>query len=103
MIGAIALAAGRSRRMGTQKLLLPLRGKPIIASVVDELLKSTLEEICVVVGRDAWQVESALDGRNVHLVSNPDPAGDMLSSVRCGWRCRRNVKPFWSYLAISRA
>jgi len=35
MISAIVLAAGRSRRMGTQKLLLPYAGKTLIAHIVD--------------------------------------------------------------------
>jgi molybdenum cofactor cytidylyltransferase len=39
-----------------------------------------------VVGRDAEQIQSALAGRAVTFVSNPDPQGDMLSSVRCGLR-----------------
>ena len=86
MIGAVVLAAGRSERMETQKLLLPLRGRPIITGIVDELLRSPLERIVVVVGRDAAQIQSALAGRAVAFAQNPDPAGDMLSSVRCGLR-----------------
>lgn len=86
MIGAIVLAAGRSERMGTQKLLLPLGEKPLIACVVDELLRSPLHRIVVVVGRDAELVQSALAERAVTFASNCDPGGDMLSSVRCGIR-----------------
>lgn len=86
MICAIVLAAGRSERMGTQKLLLRLRGKPIIAGILDELIRSPLRQIFVVVGRDAEQIQSALAGRAVTFVSNPEPDGDMLSSVRCGLR-----------------
>lgn len=86
MIGAVVLAAGRSERMETQKLLLPLRGRPIITGIVDELLRSPLERIVVVVGRDTAQIQSALSGRAVAFAQNPDPAGDMLSSVRCGLR-----------------
>ena len=84
MIVAVVLAAGRSARMGTQKLLLPLGGKPVIARILDELLLSRLEEIVVVIGRDAAQIRQALTPRPVSFVENPDPDGDMLSSVRCG-------------------
>ena len=59
MIGALVLAAGQSRRMGTQKLMLPLGGEPIITRIVDELLRAGLEHITVVVGRDAGSVEAA--------------------------------------------
>jgi len=86
MIGAVVLAAGRSIRMGTQKLLLPLGGKPVVARVVDELVRSPLDPIVIVVGRDGPQIQQALPGRAVSFVENPDPEADMLSSVRCGLR-----------------
>jgi len=86
MIYAIILAAGRSRRMGAQKLLLPLAGKPVIARIVDELLASPVHKVLVVVGRDGKAVQAALQGRSVGFLSNPDPAGDMLGSIRCGLR-----------------
>jgi molybdenum cofactor cytidylyltransferase len=86
MICAVVLAAGRSGRMGSQKLLLPLGGKPVIARVVDELLLSPVQKVLVVVGRDGERIEQALPKRDVTFVSNPDPEGDMLSSVRCGLR-----------------
>jgi molybdenum cofactor cytidylyltransferase len=86
MICAVVLAAGRSERMGTQKLLLPVCGQPLIARIVDELIAGPLQQIIVVVGRDAEQIQSALAGRAVTFVSNPDPQGDMLGSVRCGLR-----------------
>ena len=84
MISAIVLAAGRSRRMGAQKLLLPLDGQPVITRVVDEVLGSPVDEVLVVVGSDANRVKQALEGRRVRLVVNPRAEGDMLSSVRCG-------------------
>jgi molybdenum cofactor cytidylyltransferase len=86
MICAVVLAAGRSERMGTQKLLLPLGGKPVIARVVDELLRSPVEQIFTVVGRDGEELRAALSNRPVHFVGNPDPTSEMLGSVRCGLR-----------------
>jgi len=84
MICAIVLAAGQSRRMGVQKLLLPLGSKTVIAHVVDEVLRSTLGAVYVVVGCEATRITEALTGRRVTFVTNPDTEGDMLSSVRCG-------------------
>jgi molybdenum cofactor cytidylyltransferase len=84
MIVAMVLAAGQSRRMGTQKLLLPLQGKPMIAIVVDELLRSPVDEVFVVVGKDGDAVRQALAGRNVRFVTNTQPEEEMLQSVRCG-------------------
>ena len=84
MICAIVLAAGRSRRMGVQKLLLPIHGEPLIARVVDEVLGSPVDRVFVVVGADATGITAALAGRRVSIVCNPAVEGEMLSSVRCG-------------------
>ncbi|MCR4414804.1 MAG: nucleotidyltransferase family protein [Thermoguttaceae bacterium] len=84
MIGAIVLAAGQSRRMGTQKLLLPLGGQPVIVRVVDEVLRSSVRPVLVVVGDEGQKIVAALSGRRVTPIENADPHGDMLGSVRCG-------------------
>lgn len=86
MICAVVLAAGRSERMGTQKLLLSLGGKPVIERVVDELSRSQVDEILVVIGRDGERLKQTLAGRRVRFAENPDIASDMLESVRCGLR-----------------
>lgn len=86
MICAIVLAAGRSRRMGTQKLLLPIGGKPMIARIVDELLASSVGKVFVVTGVDGDRIQQALAGRPVSWIANPDLASDMLDSIRCGLR-----------------
>jgi molybdenum cofactor cytidylyltransferase len=84
MICALVLAAGQSRRMGTQKLLLPLEGKPVVVHVVDGLLRSPVDRIVVVIGEQGREIREAMAGRRVHFVTNPDAEGEMLSSVRCG-------------------
>lgn len=86
MIAALVLAAGQSRRMGSPKLLLPLGDRPVIARVVDEVLGGPIDHVVVVVGSDGQGIVEALAGRPVQLAVNPDRAGDMLSSVRCGLR-----------------
>jgi molybdenum cofactor cytidylyltransferase len=84
MIGAIILAAGRSRRMGVQKLLLPVGGRPMIARIVDEVLASPVDQVFVVIGEGGARVADALAGREVCFVTNPEAEGEMLGSVRCG-------------------
>ena len=83
MICAIVLAAGRSRRMGTQKLLLPFAQSTVIARVVDAFLGAPVDRVIVVVRPRHKRLRDALAGRPVTFVENPDAAGDMLSSVRC--------------------
>ena len=84
MICAIVLAAGRSRRMGTQKLLLPYGGQTVIGQVVDQVLGGPIDRLVVVTGCDHDRVVAALAGRELSFVHNPEPEAEMLSSVRCG-------------------
>jgi len=86
VICAIVLAAGLSRRMGAQKLLLPFGGSTVIAHVVDRVLASVVAHTCVVVGRDGEAVAAALAGRAISIVTNPEDNSEMLDSVRCGLR-----------------
>ena len=86
MICAITLAAGRSQRMGTQKMLLPFAGSTVIARVVDAFLGVPVDQTCVVIRQGDEHVHAALGDRPMVCVENPDPNGDMLSSVRCGLR-----------------
>jgi len=84
MICAIVLAAGESRRMGCQKLLLPFGSKTVIGHVVHELLRSDLDAVYVVVGHEGNRISEELFRNLVTVVTNPDYKLGMLSSVRCG-------------------
>ena len=84
MICAIVLAAGRSKRMGVQKLLLPFAGKTVIEHIVDEVAASSVRHIVVVTGADGRAVAAALNGRRLVIVPNPEFDSEMLESVRCG-------------------
>lgn len=72
--------------MGTQKLLLPLGGKPLIARVVDTVLAAGLGRTTVVVGPEASAIVAALSGRDVDWVVNARLESEMLDSLRCGLR-----------------
>ena len=84
MICAMVLAAGRSRRMGVQKLLLPFGSKTVITHIVDQLTESSVDEVHVVVGCQGKRVSRELSGRPVSIVNNSNYKSGMLSSVRCG-------------------
>jgi molybdenum cofactor cytidylyltransferase len=85
MILAVVPAAGQSRRMGVHKQLLPFAGTTVIGHIVDELLRSRIDEVCVVTGHEAELVCQALQGRRVCIVANPDyQQTDMLASIRGG-------------------
>jgi molybdenum cofactor cytidylyltransferase len=84
MICAIVLAAGESRRMGTQKLLLPWAGKTVIEQVVNQLQISRINHLWVVTGHDHDRLKQTLSDYPVKLIYNEDYRQGMLSSVRCG-------------------
>lgn len=70
--------------MGCQKLLLPFGKTTVIGHVVDELLRSELDGVYVVVGHEGNRVSEELSGRPVTIVTNPNYKLGMLSSLRCG-------------------
>ncbi|MCC6795560.1 MAG: nucleotidyltransferase family protein [Candidatus Hydrogenedentes bacterium] len=84
MISAIVLAAGESRRMGTQKLLLPFGGKTVIAHVVDNVLGSDVGRTVLVTGSDHAAIIDALSGRQILVARNERYCDGMLSSIRRG-------------------
>jgi molybdenum cofactor cytidylyltransferase len=86
MIAAILLAAGRSRRMGAQKLLLPYGGRTVIGHIAGEIVRSPVDRTFAVVGHDAPLIAEALAGLDVTCVAADDPDGEMLTSVRSGLR-----------------
>lgn len=86
MISAIVLAAGKSQRMGVQKLLLPFGSKTVITHIVDQLTASSVDEVHVVVGCQGKRVSQELSDKKVSIVDNPDYETGMLSSIRCGLR-----------------
>jgi len=86
MICAVILAAGQSKRMGSQKLLMPFGGSIMIARVVDAYLDVPVDSVHVVLSQSNQPIADALGKRSVQYVMNKNTDGDMLSSVRCGLR-----------------
>jgi len=84
MIIALILAAGKSKRMGQPKMLLPWGKTTVLEQVVSTFKVAGVDEIIVITGGDREQVE-ALVGDSAQTVFNPDFAkGEMLSSVQVG-------------------
>jgi molybdenum cofactor cytidylyltransferase len=72
--------------MGQQKLLLPLKGRPILAWAVDAALGSKAGGTYVVVGHQAEAVTAVLAGRAVTVVTNPEYGLGMSTSLQAGLR-----------------
>lgn len=88
MISAIVLAAGSSRRMGkANKLLLPFRGKSLVRETVEQVQRSGINELVVVLGHEAERIRAALkDIRNIKFVINSGYSQGMTGSIQAGIR-----------------
>jgi molybdenum cofactor cytidylyltransferase len=82
-VGAVVLAAGSATRMGSNKLLLDVGGRPLVAHVVEAASEGGCHQVVVVVASD--EVRRAV-GDEAACVSNPDAASGMASSLRVGLR-----------------
>jgi molybdenum cofactor cytidylyltransferase len=82
----LILAAGRGRRMGRTKQLLPWNSpagkKPLVAAAFDAI-QPICDSMIVVVGHDATAVAAALGERSFRqVIANPD--APMFHSIRAG-------------------
>lgn len=88
----IILAAGDGGRLGRittsfPKVLLPVRGKPLILHSIEALVAAGIREIAVVVGHSASLVKTALGdgshfGVRLEYIANPDYLGGNAISVK---------------------
>ncbi len=83
-VTAIVLAAGAGSRFGGHKLLATVEGRPILQHVLDRLAEASLEDVIVVTGDDADDVEAAITWRSERLVRNPDPGRGLSTSLQVG-------------------
>lgn len=83
MIAAVMLAAGLARRMGRQKLLLQLQGKPVVRWSI-ELIVSHVEDVVVVTGPEDTAIRQALEGLAVRFAVNPRPQDGQGTSIAAG-------------------
>ena len=83
MIAAVVLAAGLARRMGRQKLLLQLQGKPVVRWSVEHVV-SHVEDVVIVTGPDDSALRQALEGLTVRFVVNPRPQDGQGTSIAAG-------------------
>jgi molybdenum cofactor cytidylyltransferase len=83
-IGGIILAAGLSSRMGRNKLIQPLQGKPLVRHVAEAAAASSLSPLVVVTGNDASGVQSELAGLPLLFAHNPEFSKGLSTSLKRG-------------------
>jgi xanthine dehydrogenase accessory factor len=84
-IEIIILAAGKSERMGQQKLLMPYAEKTMIEHIVEKAKGSNAGKVSVVVGSHQEEVTEIIQHLSAKVVLNRDFEKGMLSSVQCGF------------------
>jgi CTP:molybdopterin cytidylyltransferase MocA len=86
MIAGIILAAGRSKRMGAFKPLLPFGDQTVIESCIDYLRRGGVptKSIVVVLGHRSQEVINRLGDLPVQFALNPDPDSQMTASIHAG-------------------
>ena len=96
----ILLAAGRSRRMGKLKQLLPWptdKGTtPLVAAAFDSI-RAVCNPMLVVVGHESDKIIAALQHRDYHAVG-ADPDAPMYESIRSGLQRAEQLSPTQSVL-----
>ena len=93
-ISGILLAAGLSTRMGAPKQLLPFGESTIVETVVDNMLGAKFDEVIVVVGHRAEEIQTQLGTRPIKTVFNPDYRDGMLTSAQTGIRALETSDAF---------
>ena len=83
-ISVIILAAGKSTRMGKQKLRMPLGQRSMIEHTVDNYLNSKVDEVIVVVGHEADEINQLLAHKPVTIVYNPRYNDGIGTSISAG-------------------
>lgn len=80
MMDAILLAAGLSKRMGSQKLLLPFGGMTVVETVLDNLCKAGFDNIYAVFSDEVANAVGALPQKAAMRI-NPAPERGQSSSL----------------------
>jgi molybdenum cofactor cytidylyltransferase len=83
-VAAVILAAGRSTRMGTNKMLADIGGEPLIRRTVEAVLASRARPVLVVTGHEPEELAATLAGLGVDLVHNPRYAEGLSTSLIAG-------------------
>ena len=83
-VAALLLAAGRSRRMGAFKPLLPFGDRTVIERCIANLRAAVVGEVIVVLGHRAEEVRAHLGDSDVRFALNADTDSEMSVSIARG-------------------
>lgn len=83
-IAGLVLAAGKAQRMGCNKLVLTVNGKPLVRHAVDAALAGGLDPVIVITGHEADSLRACLADVPVSFIHNNAFAHGLSTSLRAG-------------------
>jgi molybdenum cofactor cytidylyltransferase len=83
-VAGVILAAGRSTRLGRPKQLLDLDGEPLLRHTIRNAVGSRLDEVVVVLGAKAAEIDGAVGYLGQRTVVNPSYEEGQSTSMRLG-------------------
>ena len=84
IFSAIVLAAGKSERMGRNKLLIKFGEQTLLDNILDTIKAANIHEIIVVLGHKPIELKSIVENHGAIIVVNPNYEEGMISSVKAG-------------------
>lgn len=99
MNSCVLLAAGLSQRFGSPKALAVVNDQPVIQRIQNTLLAANVDEIIVVLGAQAQDVQrTLLKHKRIKTVYNKDYIFGQTSSFQAGWRvCSAKTEAVFLY------
>ena len=68
-VSGVLIASGASRRLGKPKQLLPWQGSVLINKIIDNIRKSAIEELIIVLGYKHKEISNVLDKSNQIMIN----------------------------------
>jgi len=84
MITGVVLAAGRASRMGKVKQILPFKDSTILGCTLENARRSMIQELIVVLGHSADEIQEAVDLSGTRVVVNHRYGEGQSSSLKLG-------------------
>jgi len=85
-LAAVVPAAGLSRRMGREKILLPFGRSTLLETILETLAAAGVTGVVAVLRPDLPEAADRARSRGARVVFNPHPEEEMLESIRLGLR-----------------
>ncbi len=83
-LAAVVPAAGLSRRMGREKILLPFGRTTVLETILETLAAAGISDVVAVLRRDLPEAAERASRSGARIVFNAHPDEEMLVSIRLG-------------------